>query len=653
MSRVGRAARPAAVFAVLGLLLLLASFGKVGCDLMLPSWPSSVFVENKDLNPCEDFFTYVCESQYKSPDKSTRKFKSLVAEAQDNIIGKIKVILEEDAGPNFHAIRAAKTFYASCMDTEKIDNHGIGPIQMVLRQLKGWPMTRKHSEHDHVASWQDLLIFYGKITVFPFYEISVNNDALKRNHTIMVRQPKMIVKEPLLYRAKTFYKYVDYIKTIAMTIANYSESRISEQSVNAEAKEIASFEAELSKILESRERLDFYHPMSLEKFQNLTNQFVDEVNKTLDWVKIINGMYYASSKLVSAGDVIDISTLSYFQKLIQLIQNTPYRVLVNYIHWRFVHQFLPHTSNHMRNLYFDMTNFFQEPVKNISRWKFCGFEPAFDHAISHVFAKKYLSRRIEECAQSVLSDIKQVTMRTVRKSYLLNENEKKLAEEKILNMSVSFGVMDPIRNLSLLNNYYKKLVLSDEYFTNVLILRKFHKMKEFEAFKKQTTNFTSSLNNNFMKITTISSIGSAYEFFDNRVLIKAENLMPPLFDPDFPEFKKYGMLGFILAYETMHAFNDADSIVNVDPRVHLYSEDTKLKFWNKMDCFINQFENYYIPDPFNWEKHVYVDGERSAMENIADSAAIKIAFQAYRERSRKQGFSSIEDDEDFFAYFAS
>lgn len=41
------------------------------------------------------------------------------------------------------------------------------------------------------------------------------------------------------------------------------------------------------------------------------------------------------------------------------------------------------------------------------------------------------------------------------------------------------------------------------------------------------------------------------------------------------------------------------------------------------------------------------------MENIADSAAIRIAFQAYSERSRKLGFSSIEDDEDFFAHFAS
>lgn len=48
-----------------------------------------------------------------------------------------------------------------------------------------------------------------------------------------------------------------------------------------------------------------------------------------------------------------------------------------------------------------------------------------------------------------------------------------------------------------------------------------------------------------------------------------------------------------------------------------------------------------------------VNGDRSAMENIADSTAIKIAFQAYRKSLRNQGFSSIEDDEEFFASFAN
>lgn len=69
---------------------------------------------------------------------------------------------------------------------EQIDAQGIQPIQSVLKELKGWPITRKNSEGEDVTDWQDLHIFYSKMGVFPLYEISVNNDALRRIHTILV-----------------------------------------------------------------------------------------------------------------------------------------------------------------------------------------------------------------------------------------------------------------------------------------------------------------------------------------------------------------------------------------------------------------------------------------------------------------------------------
>lgn len=42
------------------------------------------------MNPCENFYTYTCESQFKKPDGSISGFRSLVAEAQDNVIAKLK-----------------------------------------------------------------------------------------------------------------------------------------------------------------------------------------------------------------------------------------------------------------------------------------------------------------------------------------------------------------------------------------------------------------------------------------------------------------------------------------------------------------------------------------------------------------------------------
>ncbi|XP_058809094.1 neprilysin-like isoform X2 [Phymastichus coffea] len=604
---------------------------------------------NVNMNPCENFYTYACESQYKKPDGSISGFRSLVAEAQDNVIAKLKAILEDDDFPNVYSIKIARSFYSACMDTEQIDAQGVKPIWSILKELRGWPITRKYSESDSIANWQDLHSFYGKINVFPLFEISVNNDALRRTHSILLRQPKTIIREPFLYQAKTFYKYVDYIKTVAMTVANASDSAVSEDEVTAQAKQIAAFEAELSKMLEANDRLELYKPTFLQKLQNTTNYLLRNRDYTWNWTEIINAVYHA--KLVHYNDAVDIATYSYFPRLVELLHRIPMRTVVNYIHWKFVHVHLPHTSTDMRTLFFGMKNFMCEPVKNVSRWKFCGFEPSLDPVLSYAFAKKYTSAKTDKAVQRVLNDVKQATLRKIKRSFLLNEDEKRIAERKVLSMNFVLGVPEPFKNLSVVNGYYKKLTISKNYFDSVLTLRKFFKIKELDVIVDGKRTF--SANNNFLRIATISSLGSAYEFFDNRVLIKAENLMPPLFDADYPEYKKYGILGFIIAYEIMHAFNDADSIGGTKSRGDLYSEETKLKYWNKMECFINQYDNYYIPDPFDSQKHVYVDGDRSAMENMADSAAIQISFQAFLDRARKLGVSSLEDDEDFFASFAA
>lgn len=59
-----------------------------------------------------------------------------------------------------------------------------------------------------------------------------------------------------------------------------------------------------------------------------------------------------------------------------------------------------------------------------------------------------------------------------------------MAERKILSMSFVLGIPEQLKNLSVVNNYYKKLTISKNYFNNVLTLRKFYKLKEFEAVKK-------------------------------------------------------------------------------------------------------------------------------------------------------------------------
>lgn len=59
--------------------------------------------------------------------------------------------------------------------------------------------------------------------------------------------------------------------------------------------------------------------------------------------------------------------------------------------------------------------------------------------------------------QRILSDIKQVTIRTIRRSVLFNDDEKRMAEHKVMNMNFVLGIPEPLKNISLLNTYYQKV----------------------------------------------------------------------------------------------------------------------------------------------------------------------------------------------------
>lgn len=75
---------------VIPVVSVMIYFGSRPCVLKIFLKKAGVFSDTH-MNPCEDFYTYICESQYKNPDGgSISSFKSPVAQAQDHVVAKIK-----------------------------------------------------------------------------------------------------------------------------------------------------------------------------------------------------------------------------------------------------------------------------------------------------------------------------------------------------------------------------------------------------------------------------------------------------------------------------------------------------------------------------------------------------------------------------------
>ncbi|EFX65708.1 hypothetical protein DAPPUDRAFT_303549 [Daphnia pulex] len=124
----------------------------------------------------------------------------------------------------------------------------------------------------------------------------------------------------------------------------------------------------------------------------------------------------------------------------------------------------------------------------------------------------------------------------------------------------------------------------------------------------------------------------------NSMVLPLGLLHDPLFSLKTPSYLGLGTLGFIVAHEIMHGFDNSGVEFDEDGvRRNLLSPPSQLKFQQKMNCMSNQFSSAFRTEYLINGKSVVlkVDGELTLNENVADLGAIK-AIVATRARMDRE-----------------
>jgi len=70
----------------------------------------------------------------------------------------------------------------------------------------------------------------------------------------------------------------------------------------------------------------------------------------------------------------------------------------------------------------------------------------------------------------------------------------------------------------------------------------------------------------------------------------------PFFDADVPKYVNYGSIGVIVGHEMTHGFDNMGRNFDKNGRIlDWWDPDTKKKFVQKAQCFINQYDQYTEP----------------------------------------------------------
>lgn len=191
--------------------------------------------------------------------------------------------------------------------------------------------------------------------------------------------------------------------------------------------------------------------------------------------------------------------------------------------------------------------------------------------------------------------------------------------QKIGYPTASPNLLDPMD----LERYYQGLNVTTNYFENA-------RQYTIRAQNKSWDDLLRPTNRDRFEMST-PTVNAYYEPSKNSVNFPAGIMQMPAFSLDLPEYVSYGAFGSVAGHELTHGFDDNGSKYDENGRLRTWWDNTTQNNFNdRAQCFVDQFNKYYITQPDGTKLNV--NGKLTEGENIADAGGISASFSAWQKR---------------------
>ncbi|XP_043477498.1 uncharacterized protein LOC122508287 [Leptopilina heterotoma] len=630
---------------------------------------------NKSVDPCENFYEYACGKwTINNPIPKDKAYWNSRSKTKKKIEDRIKDLLEERIKPtDILPIKQLKKFYRSCMNLDALESNGISRLEAILANNGGWPMAMEISEWDSQEfPWQQIDKNYFKISgQSPFYQLGVSEDY--RNFVTRMlldlsspSLPKILPKKSQEKINRTMlYESGQYGKLMTEVALMFAKDKfIDNDQLATDVQNVIKLEQTIDKELEKLE-----YDFNLVTVKELQKKY-DDVSTSkskINWISMINDYLAVANIEMKENQEIGINYSNLFSMIVNILENTQPRVIVNYIHWYFLKQFLPYTTQHMRmlefNLYKEMTGVKEETPRHEE----CIEDVGMNHAKAYQYVKKYFTDDMREHAQEIFKRVQKAIVKHVLRADWLDDEMRKLVLQKVNKMKTNIGYPPMYNNATAMEYYYRGMAIGNQFLENIFMSLKFEQKKKVRSIGKplkDDEDWGDTLD-----------VNAFYNPFSNALTIPAGEFQTTFYSPTLPEIMSYGSIGFTVGHEVSHGF-DVDGIeVDADGRSIPYSSDARSSLDERTNCFIDQYEEFYkdkpnenkIDEPL-WKRiwnYVTLQSEwteeakRTQSENIADSLGLEMVYDALREieneknSPRLPGFEDLSNEQFFFLTYAN
>ena len=559
---------------------------------------------NRSIHPGDDFYQYVNGLWIEKnpvPSDKTRYDEFKIVE--DRTYEQVRKLVEQ-ASNNTSANESSLDwkigrFYNLGIDTNSINRHGIEPLQGELKSIDNMTTAadvQKVSAH--------LLSYY---IIDPFFSFFASPDSKNSKMMIATLYQSGLGLPDRDYYIRTDNESAktreDYLKFVAKMFVLLGDSS---QNASKDAQTVMRMETRLANAsftnVENRDAVKIYHRMTLMELQDLAPGF--------NWTELLTDLGYPDIK------EINVNQPAFVKELGKMMQTESVGDWKTFLRWKLISATAPYLSSEFENESFDFySRKLNGQEKMEPRWKrVLKTENAFlGEPIGQIYVQQYFDPRSKAKMKDMVKNLKAAFRARLQNLAWMENATKVKALEKLETMDVQVGYPEKWQNYSRLE------IKNDSYVMNVLRAGKFL----FNHGYYGLDNAGKPVNRDiwFAPPQAIN----AYAYFEmNAIFFPAGILQPPFFNAKADDAINYGAIGAVIGHEMTHGFDDQGRKFDKNGNMtDWWTEQDGSNFNNSTKMLVSQYNKFEVlPD-------LYVNGNLTLGENIADIGGLTMAYYAY------------------------
>jgi len=586
----------------------------------------SIDYMDRSVSPKEDFYKFADGNWVKQnpvpPDKSRWASFTELAERNWFLIHDILDKAEADTtAPAASPTREVGDFFASAMDTNRIEKLGFKPIAPSLKRI------------DRLKTTAELFPLLADFHLHGFGGMFAGgfgpDDKNSSIYALQLAQGGLSLPDRDYYLKDSFAdtraKYREHVAKMFELLGEKPADAA------AHAGTVLDLETELAKA--SRTRTELRDPNK--NYNKFTTAELIATNPAIPWKA-----YFAALDLTDPSYEI-VGQPEFFTALNRLVQDRPLSDWKVYLRWRVLHASAPYLHRAVGDETFA---FFgkvlsgqqeQEP-----RWKRSAhvIDHSIGEALGELYVQKYFPPEARQRMIELVDNLKAVFRDRLDHVPWMADATRARALAKFDRFTQKIGYPGKFRD------YSSVKIARDDYLGNASRADAFEAHREIARVGKAVDRTEWHM--------TPETVNAYFSPNENEIVFPAGILQPPFFSMDADDAVNYGAIGVVIGHEMTHGYDDEGRKYDADGNLNDWWTDADGKdFDARAQKVVDEYNGFEVLPG------VHVNGKLTLGENLADLGGVNIAYDALerllaKDPSKRKTIDGFTPEQRFFISFA-